>query len=105
MDSVPHGAEAFRWAAIIEKFKYTPEQIAALTDWQIDHLLFHKRDKDGKLVAPELPAELKKPPTFRERLATIGLLESEGVITAENARECREEIHRKYGGASGGTAV
>jgi hypothetical protein len=38
---------------LIDKYLLTPAEIATLTDWQIQELYYHKRDKDGSLKIPE----------------------------------------------------
>jgi hypothetical protein len=96
-DALPAGAVLFRWAAIADKFGLAPEQIARLTDAQIDRLLFHKRDRDGNLVPPDVPTTPKGAPTKESRLATILQLEAAQVITPERAREMRDEVEERYG--------
>jgi hypothetical protein len=96
-NELPRGAVLFRWAALADKFNLTPAQIALLTDAQIDRLLFHKRDRDGGLVPPELPQPPKGPPTRESRLITIDQLEASRLITPAEAAERREEIERRFG--------
>lgn len=90
MAELPKGAQAFRWAAIAEKFRALPPEIAGLTDAQIDAVLFHKRDKDGQLVPPDMP---KVAPTKESRLGTIQQLEAMGLITPQRAKELRDEVN------------
>lgn len=90
-ESLPPGGETFRWAAVADKFRALPFQVALLTDAQIDRILFHPRDEDGALVPPKLPKG-SAAPTKAERLATVARLRAMGVITAERAEEMRREV-------------
>lgn len=38
------------------------DELANLSDWQVKNILFHPRDKDGKLARPSLPHTYKKKP-------------------------------------------
>lgn len=104
-NELPRGAVLFRWAALAEKFNLPPAQIALLTDAQIDQMLFHKRDRDGNLVPPDVPKPPKEPPTRESRLLTIDQLEAMRLITPAEAAERREEIGRRFGDSEGSPAA
>ncbi|VTR93205.1 unnamed protein product [Gemmata massiliana] len=93
-DQIPYGALTFKWAALMEKFRLTPAQIGALTDYQIDSLYFHARDKTGALVPPEGPPAPAAAPTRADRLATIDVLEATTIISPARAQELRDEVNR-----------
>ncbi|MBP3956330.1 hypothetical protein J8F10_13650 [Gemmata sp. G18] len=93
-DEIPYGVLTFKWAALVEKFRLTPAQIGALTDYQIDALYFHARDKTGALVAPEGPPQPPAAPTKASQLATINLLEGTTIISPARAQELRDEVNR-----------
>jgi hypothetical protein len=92
-EAIPPGLLTYKWAALVAKFRVMPAQLAGLTDAQIDELLGHPRDKDGALKEPE-GLRPKKSPTRAAKLAEIGVLEAEGLITPGRARELREEVDR-----------
>lgn len=94
MVDIPDGALAYRWAALADRFRLSPLEIAELTDWQIDHVLLHERDRDGALVPPPAPP---KKPTKANRLATVAQLLALGVITPERAAELRAEVENGEG--------
>lgn len=94
-------AERYTWAAALDKFPLTPEDLAGWTDWQLAHIAFHKRDsKDGSLVPPPgakdtiRATDPKRPndTSVEAKLATILALESARLITAENANKLREQL-------------
>ncbi len=91
------GALTYKWAAVAEKFHLTPAQIGDLTEWQIDRLLFHRRDKDGVLVPPAEPDKPAAPPTRESRLAGIAQLEAMGLINTQTAAELRGEVEARFG--------
>ena len=92
---LPPGALFFKWASIMEKFHCLPQDIAGLTDAQIDQLCLHKRTKDGILIAPEMPRTPVAAPTKESRLMSIAQLQMLGLITKERAQEMRDEVNSR----------
>jgi hypothetical protein len=89
----PRGAELFRWGVLAEKFHALPPNVALLTDAQITQILFHKRDKEGRLVPPEaIPTAPPPKPTKASRLATLAQLEAAKMITPADAARSRAEV-------------
>ncbi len=92
MGDVPFGWVTFRYAAIVDKFHLSPAELAGLTDYQIDRILSHPRNKDGGLIEPKGPEKPAEPATAETRLRTINQLETEGLITPQRAAELREQV-------------
>ncbi|HEY1191123.1 MAG TPA: hypothetical protein VGE74_26045 [Gemmata sp.] len=89
---VPGGWVTFRYAALADKFHLAPLGLAGLTDYQIDAVLFHPRNKEGGLVEPLGPEPPPAPVTPEARLRTIAQLEAEHLITPQQAAALREQV-------------
>lgn len=89
------GLLTYKWATLVARYRVMPQDIAPLTDAQIDELLLYPRDKDGALKEPDVPTAPPAPPTRESRLAQIDQLEQGGLITAANAKQLREELNRR----------
>lgn len=95
MGELPPGSQAFKWAAVAEKFRLPPPLIALLTPAQIDEILFYPRDQEGALVPPKTDKP-KTEPTRESRLASIEQLRAMGFISEENAKALVAEVDAKY---------
>lgn len=94
-DAVPKGWDTFRYAAVLDRFHLSPGELARLTDYQINRLLFHPRTKDGGLVEPKGADRPPPEVTDETRLQGIAQLEACGLITRQRADELREEVRRR----------
>lgn len=91
------------YAALCDKFHLTPEQIANLTDFQIRHLYFHPRKKDGSLDIKEsvpMAPRADTPKSRREEyMESLNLLENwrvSGLIDHANYTLSMQQLKDKY---------
>jgi predicted transcriptional regulator len=82
-------ARKAKWAAILDHFTgLTPADFAGLTDFQIDQLYLHARDKDGAIKTPsklpDTPALTEEQHVTRYRLiANAANRENPGAFSEE----------------------
>ena len=63
------------FAALLDHFHLSLNEIADLTDYQIQELYFHKRDEDGSIVMPKPPRKARKQAaTMEEELQDLFIL-------------------------------
>lgn len=83
-------------AALIDVYHVTPFEVAKYTDWQIVHLYFHKRNKDGSMKEPDMavhiPAEDVN--TLEAELFLLDIWNGAGLLT--NYEEARAALIAKY---------
>lgn len=73
-------------------------EVAGLTDYQISRVYFHKRDKEGAIVFPEMPTEASKDP-IKDAFKALEAMKS--VMRPEKYREARDKLLAKRS-ANGG---
>jgi hypothetical protein len=87
-------------ALLVDRYHMTLDEVAALTDYQIVHIYYHKRNKEGGIAFPELPVE-SRDDTFEETM--IGLKQMQPLMKPELYEEAVRKVRVKFGKeASGG---
>jgi hypothetical protein len=89
-------------AQLAEHFHLSPQAVACLTDRQVRNILFHKRDKNGVLVAPVVlppsPKEKRQaeklPESMEEEIRSIEALRS--WVSEENYKEMLRTIEERW---------
>lgn len=95
-----------RRAQVMHRFNWHPDQIAVLTDRQIEELCYHHVDEKGNVCLPpeeelvglEVP-DLPTPKTIKDHLRDLELLKNYlGTgLDPEEARRAEEALKAKYG--------
>lgn len=105
-------SHAYRFAVIADHFKLTPQQVADLTDYQINRILFAKRKKTGEIEVPPDPPPLPAskrltalPPAVQvrtrkqqyfEAYQTLFSAYQNKLISQENFQETTRRLQEKY---------
>lgn len=95
-----------RIAILFDKFLLNPGDLASLTDWQIEQIYFHPRNKDGSIKIPDGEAPDRED-TEEEALRGLLIFRS-GMLEADyqaGVAKIKEKFRIKRLGLSEGTVI
>jgi hypothetical protein len=86
-----------RYATLVDHFHLTLEEVANLTDGQINKIYFHPRDENGGIKGASVMGE-EVQPTLEGNLAHLDVLIAKRMVPAEKREEFREKIKERWNG-------
>lgn len=87
-----------KWASLLDYFRMSMEELASLTDWQIEELHLHKRDEQGRLEIPEPEPEEMGEDTEEAQIAALFRLARALKMPLPEVESARQKIQEKYRG-------